>query len=248
MHGSSPSQGVQGELDSLLLLQEVDSHLAEVESRLRKVPGRLQKLSERIALIENELRGTDQEMEAIDKRRRTAEMDVDDAEQKLRKYQGQLAEVRTNEQYQALLHEISLLKDKVSAWEDEALECMEAADEGRAEQGRLRGQLAGENREVAAKRSEIEREGKALKETRAAWIKRRAEIVSSLPGELVAAYERIRKGKGGVAIAAVEGEACSVCHGFIPPQHIAEVKRAAEVYYCHNCGRILVWRNQATPE
>ncbi len=248
MHASPGSQSVQRELDLVLRLQEVDSHLAEVESQLRLVPGRLRKLSARVALIESELQGIDEELEGIEKRRRSAEMDVDDAEQKLRKYQGQLAEVRTNEQYQALLHEISQLKDKVSVWEDEVLECMEAADEGRARQQRLKSQLAEENREASTTRARIEREAQQLKRSGAGWNRRRAEIASSLPKELVAAYERIRKGKAGVAIATVEGEACSVCHGFIPPQHIAEVRRAAEVFYCHNCGRILVWKDQATPE
>jgi predicted nucleic acid-binding Zn-ribbon protein len=248
MYDSPPAQGVHRELSLLLRLQDIDSHLAEVESQLRLVPAQLERLTERVEHAENELRDAQREIEGLDKQRRSTEAEVEDAEQKLRKYQGQLAEVRTNEQYQALLHEINSLKDKVSGWEDEVLESMEATDEGRERQRRLRERLAEEKRETSVEKARIEREAQELRRHGADWHRRRTEIMSGLPEELVAAYERIRKGKGGVAIATVHGETCSVCHGFIPPQHIAEVKKAAEVFYCHNCGRILVWENKATPE
>jgi hypothetical protein len=239
---------VKEQLNLLLQLQAVDRELAGVNRLLQAVPGRLEALAAAVAELEGRLKASHDDLDDVDKRRRSAETDVEDAEQKLRKYQGQLAEVKTNEQYQALLREISVLKDKVSAWEDEVLNCMEAADEGRDAQKRLQLELERGKQDASAKREELQREGEALREKAASLNGQRDDVAAQLPGELLAAYERIRKGKGGVALAAVEGETCSVCHGFIPPQHIAEVKKALEVFYCHNCGRILVWRDKGRPE
>jgi predicted nucleic acid-binding Zn-ribbon protein len=248
MRASEETEGVRRELRLLLQLQEVDDRLEAVEKSLRTVPQRLTALDTHVAGVEGKLHNKRQELEQAEKNRRSLEIDVEDAEQKIRKYQGQLAEVKTNEQYQALLREIAGLREKVSGWEDEALACMEEADAGRKRMNEIEESLAAARNEAATARNKIEREARQLKERAAVHGDRRSAIVADLPEELVAAYERIRRGKGGVAIAALEGENCGVCHGFIPPQHIAEVKKANEIFYCHNCGRILVWKGGAAPE
>ena len=56
-----------------------------------------------------------------------------------------------------------------------------------------------------------------------------------------AAYERIRRKRGGVAVAAVVEGLCTVCHMVLRPQFYQDVRRNEEVLYCESCGRILYY-------
>ena len=58
---------------------------------------------------------------------------------------------------------------------------------------------------------------------------------------LRASYEKIRKSyRNGLAVVAVERDACGGCFNAIPPQKQSEIKQHKKVMICENCGRILV--------
>ena len=70
---------------------------------------------------------------------------------------------------------------------------------------------------------------------------RRKNVTVRLEGRLLAAYERIRKGKNGLAIVPIRKRACGGCFKTLPPQKIQEVRRTDSILTCENCGRILYW-------
>ena len=54
-------------------------------------------------------------------------------------------------------------------------------------------------------------------------------------------YERIRKGRAGVAIAeAVDGR-CSKCHITLRPQFLQELKKGDAIMVCESCRRMLYY-------
>ena len=58
---------------------------------------------------------------------------------------------------------------------------------------------------------------------------------------LLLSYDRIRKNyRNGLAVVAVERDACGGCFYAIPPQKQSEIKLHKKVMVCENCGRILV--------
>jgi uncharacterized protein len=68
---------------------------------------------------------------------------------------------------------------------------------------------------------------------------RKAEMIPSIPTELLTRYEKLRKSKQGVAIARLDHGQCGGCHLTLSP---AEQKDAAETdpALCVHCRRMLV--------
>ena len=57
--------------------------------------------------------------------------------------------------------------------------------------------------------------------------------------KIASEYERIRKGRAGVAIAeAVQGR-CSKCNIMLRPQFLQELKMATTIMVCESCRRML---------
>ena len=53
-------------------------------------------------------------------------------------------------------------------------------------------------------------------------------------------YMRIRKAKGGSAVAIVNRGACSGCHNVVPPQRQIEIRANKRLFICESCGRLLI--------
>jgi predicted nucleic acid-binding Zn-ribbon protein len=67
----------------------------------------------------------------------------------------------------------------------------------------------------------------------------RASIVSRVHPNVYRQYERIRKGRAGVAIAeAIDGR-CSACQIALRLQFFQDLKKGDQVMYCESCARIL---------
>jgi uncharacterized protein len=69
----------------------------------------------------------------------------------------------------------------------------------------------------------------------------RTKIVALMTPKVAAEYERIRKGRAGVAIAEVIGGRCSKCNMQLRPQFLQELKRGDTIMVCESCKRMLYW-------
>ena len=57
---------------------------------------------------------------------------------------------------------------------------------------------------------------------------------------LLYSYDRIRNNyRNGLAVVAVERDACGGCYNAIPPQKQSEIRQRKKIIVCENCGRIL---------
>src|SRR5256885_7271458 len=89
----------------------------------------------RVALIEQKLAGTKAGLEKAraavktdEAARRKYETAITDLRGKISKYRDQSLDVKTNEQYKALLHEIQFAEQEITANEDKILELMVNAE------------------------------------------------------------------------------------------------------------------------
>jgi len=65
------------------------------------------------------------------------------------------------------------------------------------------------------------------------------QIVPEIDKKILASYERILKGKDGMALAAVHDYSCQGCFINLPPQVINEIKKHDHLVICESCARIL---------
>ena len=163
---------------------------------------------------------------------------MEEAAQNAKKKQARLFEIKTNEEYSAVLKEIEALKVKSSQLETEVLEQMEAADvttKTVAEAERVfktaQFDVQTERREKEARLATLQKELADLEATRSGQ-------ASRLDGDLLRMYSRLMKSRD-VAVVAVADGSCQGCGMTLTPQTYNEVKRNDRMFTCPSCNRIL---------
>jgi len=121
---------VHPDLDRLVRAQEIDRHLTETRGRLERFVPRRKAAEDGVAAARQALAQAEERAKAVALARRTAEKDVETLGEQERRFQTQLTQVKKNDEYTALLHEIEGAKKKRSERETAVLETMD--EEGRA--------------------------------------------------------------------------------------------------------------------
>src|SRR4029077_11824184 len=230
-------------LKSLIELQAVDLRLIGIRERLARFPKRLAELEERVTAARQQVRTAKEAHTTGLKERKTYEMDVEQWKERAKKYRNQSGEVKSNEAYKGLLHEIQNAEDEVAKAEDRLLERMVSGEEyDRQVKG---AEAAVKEIEAAAskERQAIQAENNATQKELAAAEAVRTAAIATVPEDLVDHYERIAKRHGGIALAEIRGEGCGQCGVHIRPHVIQQLQRDSNegFFHCETCTRILYY-------
>ena len=79
-----------------------------------------------------------------------------------------------------------------------------------------------------------------MKAELAALEARRGDVAAQLPPATRTRYEKLRAGRAGRAVAAIENGACGGCHRGLPPAALQEARRREKLLMCDGCGRLLM--------
>jgi hypothetical protein len=177
----------------------------------------------------------------IEKQCRNLEGEVEALKAKKVKLRQQQMEVKTNEQYQAILSEIDYLEKEIYENEDAILEMMETVESTR-KQVEANKQRIKEDSEKFRKEQERLRDSATFLADELANLRRqRDERAHGLPPRLTALYNKLSTGLGGIALAEARGEICQVCHVHIRPQVFQELRTTDQLMQCEACSRILFY-------
>jgi predicted nucleic acid-binding Zn-ribbon protein len=231
---------VTPELVSLWRAQQLDRGLLSVRERLAALPARRARIEAGLGGAKAAVLGAEEKVKAATLAKRDAEKQAEALAEQERKFQGQLTQVKKNEEYAALLHEIAAAKQKREALETFVLEKMEQESAMAAEVARAKAALAESDRGADGERAKVAAEEAALKAEEADLVARREEALSTLPAVLRARYERILVARKGQAIAELVKDSCAGCGGRLPMQAAIEVRKGLAVVECPDCGRLLI--------
>src|SRR5262249_22959036 len=127
------------------------------------------------------------------KDRKKYELDVEQHKERVRKYRDQTSQVKTNEAYKALQHEVEMAEQEISKAEDRLLEQMVAGekyDSHIKEAEKLFKQVE----DVAkGQRAKIEADKAAAEKQLADLTAERKSVVADIPENLLDHYDRICK-------------------------------------------------------
>jgi predicted nucleic acid-binding Zn-ribbon protein len=228
------------DLAKLIDLQAADNEIKRIEAALQDVPRRQADLGAELARESERLSAVRERLEATQKRRRSNEGALQDLQGRRSKYRGQLMEVKTNREYQAMLHEIEVVEREIHGIEDQILEDMEAGEGLAAEVKREQVLLSeAEKRHEQAVR-ELDVQAHALQQERQRWIDERAGLAASLPTELTELYQRVARLRG-AAVAEARAGTCQQCRMVLRPQMYVELKRNDQIVQCPSCSRVLYY-------
>jgi len=228
-------------LQQLIELQALDVRLGRVRARLAAFPKKFAEADAQASSARKELEESKAAQLATIRDRKKYELDVEQWKERVRKYRDQTVQVKTNEAYKALQHEVEMAEAEIAKAEDRLLEQMVAAEEydrrGKVSDKRLK-----EVEEVVrTDRAAMEAEKSSAEKDLEALNAQRAGIVAELPESLVDHYGRIANKHGGVAVSELRDEKCSVCGMRVRPHVLQEMQRATneKMFQCETCTRIL---------
>ena len=234
------------DLKLALDLQAVDKEIARLSAEVAYLPRHIQQIESKLAGAQRQLEADRQALLANQKERRKLEGDVPLYQQKVSKYKGQIFDVKTNEEYKALQHEIEFAEGEIRKIEDKILEKMIVAEELEARVKKTEKQLAGERAEVEKEKAEATARTRADEEALAELTQRREEYRRQMSPEALRIYDsRTRKG---TAVAEVRDGTCGECNVRLRPQAFQEAKTNDQIRQCENCGRILYYVAPPVPE
>ena len=234
---------MQRVLQNLLDLQNVDIRLTDVRARLAAFPKKVADVEARVAAAQAEVEASKAAQLATIKDRKKYDLDVEQWKERVRKYKDQTSQVKTNEAYKALLHEVQMAEAEIAKAEDRLLEQMVAGEEY-DRQVKASEKMLKQVEDVArGSRAKIEADKSAAEKELAELNAERARCVAEIPESLRDHYERIAKRHNGIALAEVRDEMCSACGMRVRPHVFQEMRRSAseEMFHCETCTRILYY-------
>lgn len=225
-------------IDSLMALARCEQAIEELRRAEVQLPRSIQQAEAGAQAARERIAAERKALEDAERRRRSTESELQDAEAKRTKFQAQTSMVKTNAEYTALLHEIEGAGQRISALETQILEAMDAIDaasrslkqvEGEqrtVEQGHVREAQTLREKLLEVQKLVAEREGE------------RGQLVVKLPADVRAKYTRVRDSSGS-GTAQVANRSCARCHRDVPYETVNRIS-AGELHHCGNCGRLLV--------
>ena len=222
-------------------LQAVDKEIARLSAEIAYLPRHIQEIESKLAGAQRQLEADRQALAQNQRERRKLEGDVPPVQQKISKYKDQVFDVKTNEQYRALQHEIEFNEAEIRKIEDQILERMVAAEELESRVKQAEKQLGAERAVAENEKAEASARTQADKHLLAEFERRRAECRNTMSAELVRAYDGLARTRKGVAVAEVRDGTCSECNVRLRPQAFQEVKSSDQILRCESCGRILYY-------
>lgn len=224
-------------------MQEVDTHLNAVRARLATFPKRLSEVQARVDASRAALDKSKESHSTTLKDRKRYELDVEQWKEKVRKYKDQAFQVKTNEAYKALQHEVEMAEAEIAKAEDRLLEQMVSSEQYDRQVKAAEKDFKQVEEQIGRERKEIEAQKAAAEKEFAQLEAERVKAAKTIPEDLLDHYQRIAKKHGGIAVAEVRGEACSACGARIRPQVFQILRREgnSDLYHCELCTRILYY-------
>jgi len=234
---------MQEQLGFLVRLHQLDKAVENTLMNSEEVPKRMEGIDQERLQAQEAFQGFIREVEEMKKQRKLLEREVDELDQKIKKSQLKLMEVKNNKEYKAMLTEIEEQKRGKETKEDHLLVILERFDEQTKKEKELKKSLEKTVSEAKTRKDQVEQEGRTYARELQELEQQRKSLLTQIDPAVLDQYEFLKERLKGVAVAEVRGSICLACHIHIPPQMFNELHRQDRIMTCPSCLRILYISN-----
>ena len=236
--------GSKESIEILKQAQTLDRELYLAEQQVQRVlPEEKERLRQELEMQKRHLLQLEEELKKIQLKQREKEKQLGEKEANIKKFDGQLSQVKTNKEYSALQQEIASLKADNSLLEEEIIKALDSVEAAEVEVRKEKDRLKQVEKEFQTRQNEIAQKEKTLSDTIEMLKKSREEIMRQVAPDARSLYDLIIQKKQGLALVRVNGEICGACQLQLRPQLINEVRLGRELIVCENCSRILYFED-----
>ncbi len=228
------------DVQNLIELQQADREILRLKEEVAALPKRVAAIEERLAGTKAILENAKSAVKADEAARRKYETAIQDLQQKISKYRDQSLDVKTNDQYKALLHEIQFAERDIRAQEDKILELMVNAETREKHVQAAEAELKAEMAEIEKEKAEARKRTAEDEAQLAEWNAKREKTRAGVEPDLLRQYDRVAKYRG-TGLSEARDHKCLACQMMLRPQTYNEVRSGTQVVICDSCQRILYY-------
>ncbi|HXM65454.1 MAG TPA: C4-type zinc ribbon domain-containing protein [Candidatus Acidoferrum sp.] len=226
------------EIENLLHLQDADKEIRRLQDEIAALPKRVATIEHKLADTKAQLEKSQAAVKADEATRRKHDTTINDLRGKISKYRDQSLDVKTNDQYKALLHEIQFAEKEIAATEDKILELMLNSDARDKEVKTAQADLKSETAEIEKEKADARQRTAEDEKQLAVWHGKRDQMRAGVNEDLLRHYERVSKFRGS-GISEVRDHKCIACQVMLRPQTYNDVRTGQQTVVCDSCQRIL---------
>lgn len=230
---------LKSQLSNLIQLQALDSQIYSLGLEKEAKPQEIKAIDAEFESKKQNFKTLENLLLDLQKQKKEEEMNLGAKEESAKKLQGQLFQLKTNKEYQAMLQQIADTKADGSVIEDKILQIMERLDKTKSDSDKEKQALATEEKVFNERKNKVQGRIKEIDDRLSQLEGQRKQIVPTIDQAIYAQYERILRNRDGLAIVTVENNSCQGCNMFVPPQVINLVKMYEHIVTCEMCNRIL---------
>jgi len=236
------------QLELLINLQDLDLQIQQLEKKEAEIPLQIKELEREIEGYKHAYEAKVQALENLEKNRRKKERELEAKESGLAKLKDQLLSIKTNREYQALLHEIDNIKQEISQLEEEILLMIDESESEVKKVREMKLEMEGSQKLCRVRIEEREQGLVSLRQHKSSLESSRETLRRQISPEWLKQYDKLRKSRGGLAVVSVKDGSCQGCCMSLMPQLFQEIKQNDQIYSCPHCHRIVYYNEEREPE
>jgi predicted nucleic acid-binding Zn-ribbon protein len=228
-------------------LQEIDDQIDRWERDLARLPLETQDLARSLVSIRREVTQARERQAELETTQKKNEKDLAAEQEKIKRSERRLLNIKNEKEYNALSKEIKLGKKVVAEIEEAVLAAMSEIEALKTSLERRDKEYEELEKELLSKKSEIESTASQAEVALVTLNEEKARLTESVEMDLLKRYQIVRKARGN-ALAELTNGSCTGCHMTIPAQLVISVLKQEEMVICPSCHRVLFVRPENIPE
>ncbi len=230
---------MKDDLLKLVELEKIDFKIYQLKRRKEEYPVLIEACQRDMNELEAHLNALKESSKQIELARKEKEIEIESNEEQMKKKDNQLTQIKKNDEYKAMLHQIEKFKKKNDLLEEEIIVKMDELDavqvqikdeDIRVKEGKE--QVAAREKEIKVNLSRLEDDRKKLKNNS-------EQCLNGLSPKIKDIYLQVLNKRKDRALASIKEDTCGACHMVLLAEVIEQTRMGVDVIYCDTCSRIL---------
>ncbi len=232
---------VEEKLRSLFKLQVVDTQIDKIRIVRGELPLEVQDLEDELAGLQTRISNLEVEVGQLDQSIKDKKNAINDSLNLIKKYEAQQGNVRNNREFDSINKEIEYQTLDIQLSEKRIKEFKAAIDAKNDLIEQSKTILVDRSSDLEHKKAELADIVAETEKEEELLIQESAGAATKIEERLYTAYKRVRSNAiNGLAVVAIQRDACGGCFNKIPPQRQMDIRLRKKIIVCEYCGRILV--------